>query len=403
MKTLIVPYYVTPNPNVLLAKSGTFTEPGATGNQSVSGLGFTPKLILFFYNRATSDGTPNIAEMGFGVGISSSNRRAIDFQSDDNLTTSANGIVNQNALCIKFFGSASAADFVSLDSDGFTVNWTIVSGASYLINYLAIGGTAFTNAFAGTLAAKTSTGNQAYTGVGFQPDAMMYFAGKWATEPTNVGGQGGFLFGAASSSSARGWVGERSKNVANPQRAFHRHSTTHVAGSLGDSSVANEADLVSFDSDGFTLNFTTAIGTADSLYYLALKGGNYKVGNLTQPGTTGNQTISGLGFTPKALILFSANDTTANADSTLADGQISLGWATGASERGCMWAGDKDNVSPTQTDKSLDRTKVIKLYSPGTPTLNAAADLDSFTSDGFVLNWTTVDATARQIIYLAIG
>jgi hypothetical protein len=228
-------------------------------------------------------------------------------------------------------------------------------------------------------------------------------AGKWSTDTLDTSTNGAFTFGFAASSTSRGVVGERSKNAANPQIAKHRQSTSKVAISLSDAGVAGEADFVSFDSDGFTLNYTTAPATADIMYYLALRGPQVAVGALNQPGSTGNQTTSGLSFTPKALILASANNTSANNDATNNDGQVSIGWGTSSTARGSIWAGDLTGVSPTQADKDLDRTKILKMFTPGTPTLNAAADLDSFGSGQFVLNWTTVDATARQVLYFALG
>jgi hypothetical protein len=66
--------------------------------------------------------------------------------------------------------------------------------------------------------------------------------------------------------------------------------------------------------------------------------------------------------------------------------------------------GETDNVSPTVASRNLDRTKLIKMMTEGaSPTVQAAADHVSFDSDGQTINWTTADATARQIIVLWIG
>jgi hypothetical protein len=388
----------------LNAKIGSLTEPLATGNQAVTGVGFQPVLVLFWWNRKTADGTTADAEIGFGVGVSPTARRAIGFNSVDAQTTSINAAVNQSAKCIYYArGGSAVADYVSNDSDGFTINWSVVSGGAFLVNYLALGGADLTNAAVGTITAKTTTGNQAYTGVGFQPTAILLFAGKWSTEPLDTTTNGAFTFGAATASTARGVVGERSKNGANPQVGKHRQSTSKIAVSMTDAGVFTEADFVSLDADGFTLNFTTAGGTADSVYYLALKGPSVKVGAFNQATSTGNQATTGVGFQPKALIVFSGNDTSANNDAAGANGSLSIGAGTGSTARFSLWAGDLDAVSPTQADRDLDRTKLIKLFSPGTPTLNAAADLVSLDTDGFTVNWTTADATARQVNYFALG
>jgi len=100
----------------------------------------------------------------------------------------------------------------------------------------------------------------------------------------------------------------------------------------------------------------------------------------------------------------SANDVSANNDAAQAHARASFGWATGTSERASWWLGETDNVSPTVASRNLDRTKLIKMMTEGaSPTVQAAADHVSFDSDGQTINWTTADATARQIIVLWIG
>jgi len=102
--------------------------------------------------------------------------------------------------------------------------------------------------------------------------------------------------------------------------------------------------------------------------------------------------------------MLSANDVAANNDAAQAHPRASFGWATGRSERASWWIGETDNVSPTVASRNLDRTKLIKLMTEGaSPAVNAAADHVSFDSDGETINWTTADATARQILVLWIG
>lgn len=385
----------------LNAKVGSFNGSGSTGNQDITGVGFQPSAVLFWSNPETADGSGIHFEFGFGVGISSSDHRAAGSLSQDALTSSSNSAWNQSSSCIYTPGGSPRADFVLHDTDGFRINW--ISGSTRVINYLALGGTDLTNVKSGAIAAKTTTGNQPYTGVGFQPTALILFAGKFSTDPLDQLTNGAATFGFVTSPTARGCVAWRNKNGANPQVAKHRQSKSKVAISLTDTGVFTEADFVSFDPDGFTLNFTTAGGSADVLYYLALRGPQFKVSSFNQPAATGDQTITGAGFTPKVSLMLSANDTTANNDATNAHALMSLGVATGTAARGCVWAGESDAVSPTVADHNLDRTKLIKMISNSSLTVNAAADHVSFNSDGQVINWTAADATAREVLVLWIG
>ena len=383
----------------LLTKAGTFTGSGSTGNQSVTGVGFQPKVVLFRYNLQTSTGSGADSVIGFGVGVSSSDRRVSGDYSNNNLSTSNHAAWNQDTYCIYGPSGTPRADFVSLDSDGFTINWG--SSSSMIVSYLALGGDELTNVKTGAASAKTSTGNQSYTGVGFQPTALIVFAGKFSTSPLDQSTNGSGLFGFATSSSARGMVAWRNQNGSNPQVAKHRQSTQRI---LSTTTTFTEADFVSFDSDGFTLNYTTAGGSADVFYYLALRGPQVKVSSFNQATSTGNQSLTGAGFTPKAAIMMSANDVSGNNDAAQAHARVSFGWATGTSDRSSFWIGETDNVSPTVAYRNIDTAKLLKMMTESaSPTVNAAADHVSFDSDGQTINWTTADSTARQILVLWLG
>lgn len=395
----------TVTPSALNAKAGSFALNTSTGNQSVSSLGFTPKVVIFFYNINTADGDIAGGRIGFGVGVSSSDRRATDNFSLDAQTSSSNNAAQSNTRCIYFIGGSTQADYVGPLADGFEINITATLGTAFIVNYLALGGDDLTNVKTGFLPAKTTTGNEAYTGFGFQPDAMLFFCAKYSSPETfDTATNGAWSFGMASSATDRGAIAWRSRNGSNPSVVKHRQSKAKVGISLTDTGVFTECDLVSFDSDGCMLNFTTAGGSADILYYLALKGPRFKVSSFNQATSTGNQGLTGAGFTPKASLMISANDIAANDDSTLNDAGISIGAATGTSERGSIWAGDTHNVSPAVSKSNLDRTKLIKLITVGaTPTVNAAADHVSFEPDGQIINNTTVDATSREVLVLWMG
>lgn len=386
----------------LNVKVGSFTAPGVTGNQDITGLGFDDtQLVIFWFNLTASDGTSADAVFGVGVGISSSDRRSSGDYSTDNLSSSLHQAWNQNGHCIYSPSGTQRADYVGAITDGFRINWITTSLQS--VNYMAIGGSDITNVKSTAFACPTVTGNHTFTGIGFEGTCMIAFAGKFSTDNLDQSTNGAAFFGFATSASDQGCVAWRSKHAANPQVAKHRQSKSKCAISLTDAGVFSEAEFVDFTSDGFTWNFTTAPTSADIFYCIVLRGPQFKVSNFLQPASTGNQTLTGAGFTPKGSLMLSGNDTAANDDATLANAQVSLGGASGSSERGCIWAGEVDAVSPTQADHNLDRTKLIKMISPGSLTVNAAADHSSFNSDGQVINWTSADATAREGLVLWIG
>jgi hypothetical protein len=74
-----------------------------------------------------------------------------------------------------------------------------------------------------------------------------------------------------------------------------------------------------------------------------------------------------------------------------------FGAADGTTEGYCVSTSDDVNGT-SDSNKRLDRTKAIGFVSPPATVLSAA-DLSSFDSDGFTLNWTSADAAARTFYY----
>ena len=126
-----------------------------------------------------------------------------------------------------------------------------------------------------------------------------------------------------------------------------------------------------------------------------------KIGSITARTTTGSQQTTGLGFTPKLLILWTNSMT---ADGTAADACLmAQGMSDGSTS---AWAAyySKDNQS-TSKARSSHNTASGKIigFADADGTLIFEVGLTSFDSDGFTLNYTTVDGVARVIQYLAIG
>jgi hypothetical protein len=159
-----------------------------------------------------------------------------------------------------------------------------------------------------------------------------------------------------------------------------------------------------FTSDGFSLNVSDAPAAATPIFYLAIKGGSYAVGNFLQPTTTGTQTISGLGFQPNSVVLFSRNQVAGT--SLTGPSTFSIGAANATTSRAGVW-GQSRNVDPSNAAVYTDNSKIMIMRTlsgtGGAGTINAQADFNGFTSDGFQLNWTSADTTQRQIIYWAFG
>jgi len=391
-------------------KTGSFAQPGSTGNQSVSGLGFTPTVVIFFGNYLTDDGSSVNANMFFGAATSSSARATMSCASLDAAATSACDKRWSNALCITQITAGTPtvtaeADFVSLDSGddgGFTINWTTVDATARIINYIALDNQAKVGSFTAPVAA----GDKAITGVGFKPDAIIIFDSTVTTTHTSAGNAGSSAYNigwaTAIAQANRASMRQDAKATSN---TWGYQRTNSVQNSLsGAGAVVRTATLKSFDDDGFTLTFSVAPANAVYISYIAFKGGKYYVGSFNQNTTaqgTGNQSVSGIGLTPVGVLFQS--DNVATSSSVQSTSKISFGVGVSSTQRASIWSDDLDNQADSVADSNLDRTKCLKCMTAGTPTVNTEMDFVSCDSDGFTINNTTVDATSREILYFAFG
>lgn len=381
---------------------GNLTQPGSTGTQAITGVGFQPKAVLFFIQPNTTDGSSANLQVGFGAATSSTARGAISGWSQDNQGTSSTlrATITTGCLYLRDGGTnVAAADMDSLDSDGFTLDWTVTDATGRKVGFIALGGDDLTNASVLNFNLNNTTGNQSVTGAGFQPDCVIFLQALVSSASTF---EASLLMGLgfAVSSTERSAFGISSENGQGTSDTDKRLVSDECISLPWNGGVLQEADFVSMDSDGFTINLSSTNGTRRCVA-LCLKGGQYAIGTDTQKTSTGTKATSGLGFQPTGLILGSANAT--SSASTTNTARMSVGFASGATERACVFVGDTDNQSTTVSDTDYDSAAAIKMLTEGTPTVDAEADLSSFDSDGFTLNWGTADATAREFAYLAFG
>ncbi|MEJ0073178.1 MAG: hypothetical protein WDN27_03830 [Candidatus Saccharibacteria bacterium] len=368
-------------------KVGSFTVPSSTGNKAVTGVGFRPKAMLFFANRRASDGTSTTTSQNLemvmtilGMATSSSARAAI--YSNDDYTAGDPRVAGNEVLDVQSANAVSqfSADFTSMDADGFTLNFTNANATAYVVNYMALGGSNLSANITHIVPASVN-GSQSTTGVGFRPDAAIFIGGSV------FGGSRGMGFASGANNQVT-----NSSNYDVGLNALGRYQRTdEVYAQITGSVKQVEASLTSFDADGFTLNYTTTDAGNSDIYVLSLKGAKFKAGSFTQKTSTGTQSTTGVGFQPTGLLMSTVQNT---ASSSIDANQIvqSLGASDGTNQANVVTADNNHGNS------SLDRTKLYTaLADDATPTVQAAASLSSFDSDGFTMNYTTADATAREL------
>lgn len=280
---------------------------------------------------------------------------------------------------------------------GFDYNIVASSGSNRYRHYISLPGGA-RQTKVGTFQISTSTGLVTISGVGFQPDAVIMFGAETAGLGF-VSGAGLFHLGAAAGGNQ--WAGaifSPHLTGLSPYQSVWKNNQVISAFDM-------EATFDTFLADGFRINVTTAPTTAMACAYLALKGeGSYHVGTSQCPTGAGSQSITGLGFQPSAILFATAQRTALSLDSDMA--RMSIGGADANSQHNA-WTGGKSG-DPYNDNRPRD-TKCISMYEdadgggPFHPTLQAEAELTSLDADGFTLNWTTTDGTARYYSWIAFS
>ncbi len=392
----------------LEAAFGTLTTSAGTGDKTVTGLAFQPKTVLAFYNNQTGTGTA--ADAHIGVGMTSTGLEDLSTY-HNSLDNAASSDITRSILNTAYWkttvGGATTArvtgTFSAFTSDGFTINTTAnVTGA--VMPYLALGGSDITNTAAGQINMPNSTTNFSVTGLAFQPDIVFLSVILLATNGT-ANNNNSFSFGVAHSSGV--WCsavkGQNAQATMNTSRAFYDNRCAVVLQSTGDTAV-DEIGFVTMTSDGFTLSHPVNSTGGYLINYVAIKGGQWNVGNLAQPSSTGNQSVTGMTFQPVGTLFSHAQFETAN--SVTQNARMGIGGATGTGDERAIWMGDRDNVADAIANQRYVTDKVISMYTEATSagaTVLAEADYVSNNPNGFTINWSTADATARKVGYVSFG
>ena len=402
------------NSMALSAKTGAFNIGlgAATTTVPVTGVGFTPKVVIFWWSgRTESVDTAGRATLVQGVGwaTSATDSRSYATRSADAAAISATDSGHRADACVLEQGDGAMvgwADLQSFDADGFTLEILDAFVTDLRVSYLAMGGADLTNA-ASVLwnsAAGVVPFTQAVTGFGFQPDFVLNLAGNNFGNPPVTAANMQFSIGMASGSANRYATSHQARDgQADTNTGAYGIDSEFIAyPATANPTINARADFTSFDAGGFTITWSTA-GSGFRNQTLGLKfGGNVAVGSLlTQTDTTTAITVSGLAFKPAAVLFLShakAESTTGTAQDHQ---QWSLGAATSATERTAQGTRDQDAAADSIVTTGLE-TDAVYMNLDGTGVV-ALMDLTAMNSDGFSAIMDDAEAAQTIVGYAAFG
>lgn len=389
----------------LSAKVGSFnldTTKTAGQTQTITGVGFTPKALLLWWSGGDGAGDEVVGEdysMGFGASDGTTQLACITGSDDANAAGTYYSVGSHNNIIrISSNGTSTSLgtfDWTSFNSDGFVLTCEVQATAAFRIHYLALGGDDLTNVDVGNFAMPTATGNFDITSLAFQPDAVIFLGGQSTTlagANTNIV----FNMGMATGASNQGVA-----SIYGTGAAATINTTNYgYSGEVIATRNTERESFVTFLSNGFTLNHLEGT-SARYVFFLALKGGRYSVGNLLTR-TDGNDIVETVGFQPKAILFTSTCDAEATQDVYRDHARFSIGAATGASERAVSAVFDEDNVADSETAQgSYDTAVYANIGSDDT--IQGLMDLKSIESNGFTCVMDDVDPAQAWVNYLAFG
>lgn len=385
---------------------GSFIKRTGAGSQSITGLGFQPKALVFWsVDRTAQDGFEAADQRQiFGLSDGTHHSAVSHVVQNGGVFDAANGHRNDAALIIVDLDDSlnSSGVVSSLDADGFTINWTTATSHDGIyINFLAVGGSDV-QAFVGDVSTNSSTGSQAVTGVGFQPDCVIFLPFDRSSAATSAAGGFGPNGIGWMTATAQGALCNDS--VSGARLRYQRTDRCCVLrGASG--SFDQEAQAVSLDADGFTVNWLTA--HTGRLPYLALKGFDVFAGHVEEPTTDGTTTIATDGTSPLAVLLMGVGN--GLSTSTNNGDECSFGAADSAGHHQVGWSADRvGSPDVTARYQSNAAAHISANASSSTVTTLQGLATVSVLTESVVLNWTIPDVSpdpsgGSSVLYLILG
>jgi len=391
-----------------------------TGNQSFTitwadGGSYTPQAAFFMVTTAVADATAvDDVSIGIGAAMSTTQRWAIAGDSDNGLATSDTNSYTANIYCIAIMDGAGAvdglADFVSFAADTVTVNWTDAPSGAYLVYVMAFAGANAVDV--GTFdPSSTNAGTVDVTTLGASANVVigaMTRESQVFTETPTAHRQSGLSFYTWNGTTANNYYYyQTERTTVSPSNVQIEWSDTIFGLDLIHNFASQDGSIaLSNHASGFTVTTTTATTfKANQWGYLALSlpsGVSAKVGSISTKTTTGTQAYTAPGFTPQALLLIGGLVDAAAGSEEVGGPDcegLFIGGAISAASEFCMNIEAQDSVATTDTQSRSD--SVIAYLTTNGNTATIVADLNSFDTSGFTLNYTTTNATARTWVYLA--
>ena len=386
--------------------------PTSTGTQDITVSGFgTCKAAFFIISGAVTDDTiADTAQIGFGAtdGTRQWSHACRSTDASANVAGNRRGMTDKcvHLSLAGLSGVDGEAGFSAFITDGIRIDWTNAPASAFLVTVILVGGDDI-SVRADTINLGTATTAQTYSSMGFEANLLL------CSGPNNAMADGndtlvssGFL-GFIKNDGAGG-ITQRSMSWTEPSgSADGAPCTRMMEDKFGfeftlAGGVIHEYTASNFGSAGF--DFTSNANAGNDLFgFLAIDfpaDVDCWVGTHDSPTGTGNNSSTAPGFTPQFVMLglnaCAAVDTTESD----ADGGVMGVSAFDDTRAYCNAMATEDAAATTNTASQSD-DKAINLMDH-TQNEDWLGTFSSFNADGWTINFSVTDGTARKWIGFAV-
>lgn len=401
----------------LAVKAGAFAiGTGAPASTvAVTGVGFIPKALIFFWNGqisvVNSNGIGNIRRgMGFvATPGTPGNQCLVTSFSLNAQATSACEKGYRDDGCVQRITTGGVdngrAHLTSYDADGFTLTIDTTFGVSNVINYIAIGGNDVVNVTRGRFTVPVTATTKAITGAGFQPDLIFLAGAGIAAAPPSYAVDSSICFGVYAREQNQNaiWAGGGDNGAVTSQAiSYARLGESLAMFDAGVTVLSERGSVISSDPDGFTISMSEVLGTANQYEYLAIKGGSYKLSGISLATDTVTTKTESVGFSPKGVFLAGANALQDAADTPHNNDERNFGAFSAVASQGQQSSQDFDAQVTTITGTIIGFDRVV-AHQTTVGTLDLVTAITDIGNDSFSYLNSVTNAVAVFLWYLAMG
>lgn len=395
----------------------SFQTPTSTGTQNITTTdlgGLTPKAVLFILTHVNSlDTSTDHAIYSIGAATAADEEWATGQYSLEGYSQPNTGCYGYDDSCVRIHIQAIPfnveANFTQWLTNGCQITWTGVhSSLQYQGAAIFFAGTSM-QAYAGWELGPAVSGSVNVTAPGFRPNVVLCcMKGEPESISDSSDSYPGFGVAIDKATDEHGSVASfRDKlDAPGPTLSSLRLSDTYTYMKVDtDGALVYAFNVDSWDANGFSFNHESGASVAsDQIGYLAIDTGFFGVAAkfIDTPTTVSTQGYTGFGFQPQSVILVQSLLTSiTGVGSGNAAAAFGFGVATSTDEYSAS-STDKDNVSPDPVCKTKFSAVAGNICDED-GNAELVALLDSLDSDGFTLDFTTVNGSANKWLAIAFS